>query len=60
MGGVSVLKSLESGNRVPGMEFRGLFRKAMLAGFTLWNAPQWVRRAGLGTTAAFGEPCAEW
>lgn len=55
-----MLKSLESGNRAPGMEFRGLFRKAMLAGFTLWNAHQGVSRAGLGTTAAFGQPCAEW
>lgn len=56
-----MLKSLESGNRAPGMEFRGLFRKAMLAGLcTLWNAHQGVSRAGLGTTAAFGQPCAEW
>lgn len=56
-GGVSVLKGLEGRNSSWGGVQR-TFQKAVLAGFTLWRAHQWVSGAGLGTTAAFGEPYA--
>ena len=45
-----MFKSLEGGNRAPGV----VFRRTVLAGFTLWGTQKQVSRAGPETTGSSG------